>query len=333
MNAAAATRWLPVHYLQPGLYAGFWRRVVAWFIDAVILAAVLAPLGVLLPVSTVPWTFVGGGQLYGGVFARFGDERLQTLGLLLWWLYCAGCESSRWQATPGKLALGLAVTDEVGRRIGLGRATGRCLGMFLSGMILCVGYLMAGWTPRRQALHDLIAGCCVVRRSGLARWERIAATSAPAPAATFASPAAMPAWAIALVVLACVVLALPGVVVLGALALPAYRGYTVRTEVAQGLDASLRARALIAEYIGERGRLPVDNGVLGLPEPEAIRARYVSSVRVVEGKVVVTYGNGANPWLRGHHVVMSPIGNAAMLRWQCSSPDIRPDYLPQDCRP
>jgi len=80
------------------------------------------------------------------------------------WLYFALMESSSWQATLGKKALNLQVTDLEGRRISFGRATGRFFGKIISGAILYIGYIMAGFTERKQALHDMIAGCLVLRR-------------------------------------------------------------------------------------------------------------------------------------------------------------------------
>ena len=71
-------------------------------------------------------------------------------------------ESSSKQATLGKLALGIVVTDLSGNRISFGRATGRYFGKIVSGMIMCIGYIMAGFTERKQALHDIMASCLVI---------------------------------------------------------------------------------------------------------------------------------------------------------------------------
>ena len=321
---------LPTHYQDRGLHAGFWRRVVAWVIDALILSPVFAVLYlIVVGSSAVPLAV----QPYGLVPFRVVPS-LWFVWVLVPWLYYASCESSAWQATPGKLALGLRVTDEYGRRIGFGRASGRFFGKFLSGFILDIGYLLAAWTERKQALHDLMAGCCVVRRDGLLVWQN-RETPAPDSATNAAMPprSGMPGWGIALVVTAvCVFLLLPFAAIVAAIAIPTYQSYIVRAEVAQGVDATLRARALIAEYIGQRGALPDDNRSLGLPNPALIRARYVSSVRVSGGKVVVTFGNQADLRIRGGHVVIAPVGNAAALHWQCSSPDIGERYLPESCR-
>jgi len=85
------------------------------------------------------------------------------LGLLIGWLYFAILESSPWQATLGKKALGLVVTDQLGQRIGFGRATGRYFAKILSALILLIGFIMVAFTERKQGLHDLIAGTFVVR--------------------------------------------------------------------------------------------------------------------------------------------------------------------------
>jgi uncharacterized RDD family membrane protein YckC len=62
------------------------------------------------------------------------------------------------------MACGMKVTDENGNRITFARATGRYFGEYLSALTLFIGYMMAGWTERKQALHDLLAGTLVVRK-------------------------------------------------------------------------------------------------------------------------------------------------------------------------
>jgi len=88
---------------------------------------------------------------------------VETLFFCAFWIYEAAMESSSKQATLGKMALGLKVTDEQGGRISFARATGRYFAKIISGMILFIGYIMAGFTARKQALHDMIAGTLVTR--------------------------------------------------------------------------------------------------------------------------------------------------------------------------
>jgi uncharacterized RDD family membrane protein YckC len=134
----------------PVEYAGFWLRVAAIVIDGLVLSVVTVPAGLSMS------DFDGTGP---GAFS----PGLLTLSTVVQWLYYALLESSSKQATVGKMALGIRVTDLEGRRITFGRATGRYFGKFLSGLILGIGFLMAAFTERKQALHDLLAGTLVVR--------------------------------------------------------------------------------------------------------------------------------------------------------------------------
>jgi uncharacterized RDD family membrane protein YckC len=75
-------------------------------------------------------------------------------------------ESSQYQGTFGKMALGLIVTDLEGRPLSFARASGRFFGKIITGMIpFGIGYIMAGFTEKKQALHDMIAGCLVLRKT------------------------------------------------------------------------------------------------------------------------------------------------------------------------
>jgi uncharacterized RDD family membrane protein YckC len=83
------------------------------------------------------------------------------------WLYFALMESSSHQATLGKMALGIRVTDLQGGRLTFGRATARFFGKIVSGLICYIGFIMAAFTERKQALHDMIAGTLVVRQDAV----------------------------------------------------------------------------------------------------------------------------------------------------------------------
>jgi uncharacterized RDD family membrane protein YckC len=85
-----------------------------------------------------------------------------VFAVILQWLYYSLMESSSKQGTVGKMVLNLKVVDLVGNKISFGRATGRFFGKFLSGLLLNIGYIMAAFTERKQALHDMLAGCLVI---------------------------------------------------------------------------------------------------------------------------------------------------------------------------
>ena len=153
----------------PVRYAGFWRRFVAHLIDQFILG--IAAFVVLLPGLALLGVGIGAGIMdesdsaIGLIIAAIAAYLIAIVLILVGqWLYYALMESSGKQATLGKLALGIVVTDLSGNRITFGRATGRYFGKIISGMIMCIGYIMAGFTERKQALHDIMASCLVVMK-------------------------------------------------------------------------------------------------------------------------------------------------------------------------
>ena len=91
---------------------------------------------------------------------------MRNLILLVLVIYWVAMESSRYQASFGKLALGMQVVDRDGKRLSVPIATGRNLLKILSALILFIGFMMAGWTRRKQALHDKIVNCFVVLPRG-----------------------------------------------------------------------------------------------------------------------------------------------------------------------
>jgi uncharacterized RDD family membrane protein YckC len=146
-------------------YAGFWLRFVAWILDRVLLGVVTRIL--LFPffgMSAMRAILRGhpSPEDLAPLFGMFG--RMIAVSLVLEWLYYALMESSAWQATLGKKALGLRVTDLQGNRVSFGRATGRFFSRIVSSLTLFIGYIMAGFTERKQALHDMMAGCLVIRQ-------------------------------------------------------------------------------------------------------------------------------------------------------------------------
>jgi uncharacterized RDD family membrane protein YckC len=138
---------------QGSIYAGFRQRVAATLVDGIILVVGAGALYYVLPVKDRD-----GYSWYAAHVGYF------LLIIVVDWLYFAGSESSAWRATPGKKAFGLVVTDLNKRRISFGRASGRFFAKFVSTLLLLLGYVMAAFTPRKQALHDMIAGTLVLSK-------------------------------------------------------------------------------------------------------------------------------------------------------------------------
>jgi uncharacterized RDD family membrane protein YckC len=150
--------YVPQYNVLP--FAGFWIRFVAVIIDALILAipnlllstAIRAAAGYdLNPTVNLP---LGSGAWLA----------TNLIGVALNWLYEALMISSPYQATLGKMALGIYVVDLDGQRLSFPRATARYFAKILSGLTLLIGYVMAAFTERKQALHDMIGSTYVLRR-------------------------------------------------------------------------------------------------------------------------------------------------------------------------
>jgi len=136
-------------------YAGFWLRVCAAVIDGIIVSLGQLPIQFALGVSA--FQHHHGGAPIAQLFNNLSS-------ILIYWLYESLQESSKYQATLGKRVMNIVVTDELGQPLNFARATGRHFGKFLSAMICMVGYMMAGWTEKKQALHDMIAHTLVVKK-------------------------------------------------------------------------------------------------------------------------------------------------------------------------
>ncbi|MCA9477950.1 MAG: RDD family protein [Nanoarchaeota archaeon] len=127
-------------------YAGFWLRFIAGIIDLAILSLLLSGFSVILFLLSAP-----------DILTTFSS-------ILLTWLYFALMESSIHQATVGKIAVGLKVTDMNGKMITFLKATERYFGKYLSWFIFGIGFLMIAFTKKKQGLHDLIAKCLVLKK-------------------------------------------------------------------------------------------------------------------------------------------------------------------------
>ena len=199
------------------VYAGFWRRTAAFFIDAfiivivyyaIVIAATLAlGLGGLAALENVDSLESGA---IGGFIALIYLAYPIVSGL-----YFVGMESSGTQATLGKMAVGIKVTDGDGRRLGKARALGRWASHLLCYITLYIGYIMAAFTDRKRGLHDMVASTLVV--------DRWAFTQEPGRQQKGLG-------AVTVIVLALVALLYIGIVL--AIAIPAYQGYVERAAAA-----------------------------------------------------------------------------------------------------
>lgn len=310
-------------------YAGFWRRVAASVLDSFILAALNL---VLMFIAVLALMQVGLAEDDGSPAVAL----IYLGGYAIAWLYFAITHSGAHQASPGKRALGIKVTDLEGRRISFARATGRYFAYLVTSLVtLGIGLLMVAFTSRRQALHDLIAGTLVVSH----------ATEPADVARGLESPRVSGG----VVALAAFFMLVPVLGILAAIAIPAYQDYLIRTQVSEGLTLAGSYKASVAEAIARGARFAdIDNAALGLADA---RGRYVDSVGVEAGVVVIRFGNGAHDRLVGKTVILVPGATAqGDLLWVCGRAAAPPEvvqialeahadytdvdnrYLPSTCR-
>jgi uncharacterized RDD family membrane protein YckC len=275
--------------LPPGeaIHAGFWRRFSALAIDSLVLVIPILVLG-LIPL----------------------------LGLLLvpvaQWLYFALMESSAAQATLGKRAMGLKVCDSYGARIGFGRATARYFSKILSAMILSIGFFLAGWTARKQALHDLLAGCCVVFRD----------VEPDAPLPTVRPPMPWYGW-----VINGLSLLLVPISIIAALAIPAYQEYGARVQSVSAYLLASTAEPSVLQFLQANDRCPQASDTLSGFPPAAGMIEKISAG--TDGKacsIIVTFARGGPLGGAEFRLTLQSNGD-----WKCSG-SFPERYLPADCR-
>jgi len=300
VSAAAATQ---AEYRSVGSipYAGFWRRAFAYLIDYIIVM-ILVRVVIMAGAAALPHS---GGPGPAGL--------LLLVAVVASVLYYAMLESSSMQATLGKKALDLKVTDLQGERIGFGRALGRMFAHIVSFLVFGIGFAMAVFTERRQTLHDKMAGTLVVSR--VESPEEIA-EAGPAPPVSIG---------LAIVAVLGVMLCGPsGIGLLAAIAIPAYQDYTIRAQITEGLVIAEPFKTAVAAAVAAGTPLnAIDSSKLDVTLPAT--ARYVESVRVVQGAVDIQYGRAANKKITGGHLLLVPGSRGSELQWICGHAAAPPD--------
>jgi uncharacterized RDD family membrane protein YckC/Tfp pilus assembly major pilin PilA len=296
--------------------AGFLRRWAALCLDNLImivpLFVIFFALGMLLAIS--------------GTHQSDQDPPLAVmLAYALWFLarmlYFTLMESSAYQATFGKRALGIKVTDDNGRRLSFSHALGRWFAAALS-YPLYIGFLMAAFTERKRALHDMVASSLVVDRWAYTEF----------PERQQRSPSGC------LVAFLIVVIGfVPLVGILAAIAIPQYQDYVIRAQVAEGEALSDGAKTAIAEFYHDHGHYPATNASAGLASASSIRGQYVSSIDVgsADGTIAVTYSSSrpqkANTAIHMKTLLLVPNAFPDRIEWRCTSPNLKQKWCSHSC--
>lgn len=291
--------------------AGFWRRWGAYILDSIILSIGLFVIVLLL---AIPIAASGVGD---------GDEIVLFLlyvpfafGVTA--LYYALQESSSYQATLGKRALGIKVTDLHGNRISRSRAFARWFAAALSYLTLYIGYLIAAFTDRKQALHDFFADTLVV--------DRWAYTDTPERQQRHVG--FLP------ILLALLALVFPLAIVL-AIAIPAYGDYVTRAKVSSAVNEAAMVQMQIEAH-EEQGAC-LENGSAGIGDPESFASSHVAAIDVgtlqdtglCGLQITLRDARDQDEAIEGKRVWLEY--DAGTAEWTCSS-EVEDRYLPSNCR-
>jgi len=155
--------------------AGFWKRLAARLIDMLIISVLTIPIVIFYMPKLEPFLLTYQQALASAdieyaqrAFSALTSEMVSVLSpimLVVETLYFSLQEASRYQATLGKRVLGIKVVNRNGERVSLLQSVARTLAKYVSGFIFCIGYLMAAFTRRKQALHDLVTDSFVVNNN------------------------------------------------------------------------------------------------------------------------------------------------------------------------
>lgn len=303
---------------RPGLYAGFWRRVLAYLIDALIIGVPIALIELIVRMVLIN---------FGRGVVLLADVPLGLLG----WLYFALMESSSRMATIGKIVVGLRVVGEHGARISFLRATGRYFGLLLTDMTFGIGFLICAWTRRKQATHDMISRTFVVRADGLD-----ALRTSPVPVEPGTGLSTLGAVGVSF---ACVISFVLVTGVLAAISIPAYEDYIARAQVIMAFTETYAIQRPIGDYVAKEGRLPpaylVDQMTIAHTNDPAVSKIFV---RMVGNNVDIApvFSNAAMDGLRGRYLIIDGSFDGTTLNWTCyasrSRRPISTQYLPKICQ-
>ena len=271
------------------IYAGFWRRAAASLVDGLLLAVPAIVVNVI-----------------------FGKDSVLgfLVGIAIGCAYFAGFHSSAKQATPGKMAFAVKISDLAGARIGVARAIGRYFASWLSAFTLGIGYLMAAFSQKKQALHDMISGTLVVNAK--VDFNQIVAGGGVMP---------ITAGVRAITILLLIIPFFGGL--LAAILTPAYQDYTVRRKIVEALTEISALRNEIQQAYTYN--VPFKTGSFRVASPN-VKSVEVNSSGVVVVALVSAVSDGGS-------IVYTPsIQSGGIVSWRCSAVRVAPKYLPMECR-
>ncbi|WP_444995929.1 RDD family protein [Aliikangiella sp. IMCC44359] len=301
------------------IYAGFWKRFIAYIVDVIIIYIIIGVLAAVLFGSFFGDTN-NSQSMINNPAALFSSAALIYFGVyLLWWLYYAIQESSSAQATLGKRLLGIKVTDIQGNQLTFGHAAGRQLAGVVSQFTMLIGYLMAAFTGRKQALHDMIASTVVVNKH-FGPQQIYTVNQSPPPGMSIGG----------IIAIVCLILIIPIGGILAAIAIPAYQDYTIRAQVNDAYFTASESKPAIIEYASETGYWPANFEQANLSSANMQTESYYIQL---EKNGVLAINFTKPQVISSSSIRLTPeLTNTGEYQWHCDGSAMKAAYLPKACR-
>jgi len=305
--------------------AGFWKRLAAFMIDGAIL--LIATYAIVFLMLIIVGAGVGGlmtmfqssatGQPPSGPLLVVFVVGFYVLPFIMRWAYFTFFTRSSWQGTPGKRAVGIKVVDLEGGRLGTGRAMGRWFAAALSYLTLYIGFLMAAFTDRKMALHDMVASTRVV--------DQWAYTDHPER-----QQRGLGGCAIAALVGIGLFFVVFFVGMMAAISIPAYQDYTQRAKIAEVVSEGRGMTVAIDEFLLATDRCPATLEEAGLSEPSSalVESTDIGEIDVGQCSLRFTLGGAQAGPYDGEYLWFSHDGEGG---WDCGG-SMEDRLLPAGCR-
>lgn len=307
-------------------YASFWTRLAAYLIDRVILIVIM--IGIVAVTSMIIAGLGLGGTTKGGADA---GALIIVLAAAIAFIampaaYFVYFEQSQSGMTPGKRLFGIRVADLDGDRISIGASFLRNLVAAISGAFYCVGHVVAAFTERHQALHDLAAKTIVIH------------VTEPSRDASGGQRRRSGAGVGAIVVVLIAFFMIPVFAIMAAIALPAYQDYTIRAKVAGVVADTAALRSEVQDFRISNGNQCPSNSDQPFQDATAYQGQHYTSVELssrensagdLECLLSITLDN-AQPTTLDRQVLTLAL--SPDQRWTCGSDTISERYMPSSCR-
>ena len=285
------------------IYAEFKIRLFASFLDSLLILVGIISLGL---VTAIAIAFTGRDQI-------LSNETFTTTLLIVIAIsslcYFILLESSASGATIGKRWLNIKVIDINGQRLSIKRSAARLIAHTLSHLPLEIGFLIQPFTPRKQALHDMLTGTLVVYTEDSKK---------------------ISIYASLLVIL--IALLVPTLAFFSTAGIPMYQQYIQEVQIGNGMSVGKSASLAVSRFYANNGRVPADIMDVGR---KIKTSPHVAGIILnpENGELTVHFSETVRKAIKGKTLLFSPsLATDQSIIWKCSSKDIEARLLPEDCK-